>query len=95
MAIGSLIRQPAVASAKGKEHLGPRGGKLAVPQHGELGIVHPAEVEHVCQGRQHPMGPTISGMPDPDQVRKGDTARYELVSKTQVIWIRIATILCE
>ncbi len=41
------------------------------------------------------MGPTISGVPDPDQVRKGDTARYEVVSKAQVIRIRIATIVGE
>ena len=95
MAIGSLIGEPAVAAAKGEEHLGSGGGKLAVPQHGELGIVHPAEVENLCKSWQHPMGPTISGMPDPDQVRKGDTARNELVSKTQVIRIRIATILSE
>ena len=58
-------------------------------------MVHAAEVEHLGQGWEHPVGPTVAGMPQPDQVREGDSSGYEVVSKTQVIRIRIATIVDE
>jgi len=95
MTIWSLIRQPTVDASKGEEHLGPGGGELAVAEHGELGIVDAAQVEGLREGGKHPVRPAIAGVPQPDQVREGDTAGCEVVSKTQVIRIRIATMVNE
>ena len=95
MALGGLLRQPAVDAPQGQEHLRPRGGELAVAQHRELGVVHAAQVKGLGQGGENPVRPAVPGMPDPDQVGEADPASGKRVSKTQVILIRIAIILSE
>jgi hypothetical protein len=57
--------------------------------------VHAPQVEGFRQGGQNPVRPTVSGMPDPDQVSEADPASGKRVSKTQVILIRIATMISE
>jgi hypothetical protein len=57
--------------------------------------VDASEVEHLGQDWEHPVRPTIAGVPQSDQVREGDSSGYEVVSKTQVIRIRIAIMISE
>ena len=70
---GSAIGgQQLVDPAQGQKHFRAWGGELAVAQHGELGAVDPAQIQGLCQGRQHPVGPAVALVPDLDQMGEGN-----------------------
>ena len=90
-----LAGQQLVEPPQGHEQLRPRRGQLAVAQVGELRVVHPAQLQPLRQGRQHPLAPAVALMPHLDQMPERIATRFEFIPIIQAIRIRTATILSD
>lgn len=74
---------------EGEEHFRAGRRELAVAEIGDLGVVHPTEIQGFGQGRQHLVRPPVALMPDVHEVRHRPAPLGQTLSVTTGHRVRI------